>query len=210
MRLSDIMMDIVNKKESFLVIGLVLGLVVGLVSVTYLPASSDDAQTNVKEFYELIVPGSEVEITDVSEESGLFRVTASVDVDGEETIQESFVTRDGKLLSTLDSIVVLDESISQIEKTRNFIDCLYDSDARIYGVLDDNFNPQGAQATAFQLNLLSPTYAPKLFVSCDGNELGKCVSLGITEVPTTVVGNQGERGIKSVEWFTEQTGCKLG
>jgi len=203
-------MDILKKKETLLVVGLVIGIIIGFFLSGFSSTNDAVARDNVKQFYELIAPGSEVEVVSVTKESGLLRVVSKVTIDGEDTFQESFVTIDGKLLSTLDSIVVLEESINQIEKSKNFVDCLYDANVRVYGVLNQDFNPQGAQATALQLNILSSTYAPKLYVNCDGESLQSCLQAGITEVPTVVIGNQGSVGIKNVEWFMEQTGCKIG
>jgi hypothetical protein len=167
-----------------------------------------NVENTVKKFYELALPGSTVEVVSLKEESGLYKVLSKVTTAGTVSYLEAYVTRDGKLLTTADSTILIERSIEQIEKSKNFIECLFNKNLRIFGVLNQTANPQGAQATLIQLNLLGRLYSPKLFISCDGDLVQQCIAAGVTQVPSVVFNNSVEPGIKTVDWFESKTGCK--
>jgi hypothetical protein len=195
----------------YVVLSLILGVVIGFLIPNFIiPIFYKSAvEQKVKKFYELYFPGSQVEIMSSKEESGLFKFLLKIATASGTSYQEAYVSKDGKLLSISDSTILLETSIQQIEKSKNFVDCLYNKGLRIYGVANTTANPQGAQATLLQLNLLG-LYSPKIFVSCDGQLVQQCIDKGITQVPSVVMGNSIEVGIKNIEWFETKTGCKLG
>ncbi len=193
-----------------LVVGFVVGLVASFLVLNYSQAIfKSDVENNVKRFYELIYPDSQVEIVSLKDESGLYKVFVKITTSSGTSYQEVYVTKDGKLLTLSESTVFVESSIEQIEKSKRFVDCLFDKNVRIYGVLNQTENPQGAQATFLQLNLLGRLYSPKLYISCDGGFVQQCLDRGITQVPSAIVGNSIDTGIKTVDWFENKTGCKL-
>jgi hypothetical protein len=91
---------------------------------------------------------------------------------------------------------------------KSFVECLDSKGLKIYGVLNQTENPQGATATLLQLNILG-VYSSKLYVSCDGSFVQNCISAGVTQVPSVVFGGRVEAGVKTIEWFESVTGCKF-
>jgi hypothetical protein len=143
----------------------------------------------------------------LNEQSGVYRILVKINSGGTISYQEGYITKDGKLLSMSDSTILVESSIDQVEKQKDFVNCLYDKGVRIFGV--SNQTTQGGVATIYQLNILGRIYSPKLFVSCDGQFVQQCINAGISQVPSIVLGGNIDPGIKTVEWFQTKTGCKL-
>jgi hypothetical protein len=199
-------------KKHYFALTLIFGIVIGfLVSNFIIPMLyKSAAEQKVKKFYELIFPDSKAEIISLKEESGIYKILVKITSAGTVSYQEAYVTKDGKLLSTSESTILVESSIEQIEKSKNFVDCLFNKGVRIYGVLNQTENQQGAQATLLQLNLLGRFYSPRLYVSCDAELVQQCLDKGITIVPSVVIGKDIEPGVKTIDWFENKTGCKLG
>lgn len=164
-------------------------------------------EREIKSFYELVVPGSTAEVVNLKEDSGVYKILVRVTSAGTVSYQEGYVTKDGKLLSMADSTILVENSVNQIEKQKNFVNCLYDKGVRIFGF--SNQTIPGGPATILQLNILGRIYSPMLFVSCDGQFLQQCINTGISQVPSVVVGGNIEPGVKAIDWFENKTGCKL-
>lgn len=196
-------------KRASLIIGLfLLGIVIGyfVSNFTYFFARAQ-TENKIKTFYELILPGSTAEVMSLKEESGMYRALVKVTSSTGVSYPEVYVTKDGKLLSTLDSTILLETSVKQIEQQKNFVNCLYGKGVRIYGLA--NQTTQGGVATLLQLNVLGRIYSPKLFVSCDDVLVQQCIDAGVYQVPSVVMGNYTEPGVKDINWFESKTGCKL-
>ena len=187
-----------------LIVGIFIGYFAQNVSY-YL--SRPEIEQKVKSFYELISPGTTAEVMSLKEESGVYKLFVKVSSTAGVSYQEVYVTKDGKLLSTADSTILVENSIKQVETQKNFVNCLYDKGVRIYGITNQTI--QGGVATILQLNILGRIYSPKLFVSCDGQLAQQCINAGVSQVPSVIVGNQIEPGVKVIDWFVNKTGCIL-
>lgn len=199
-----------RKRISKLILALVFGIVIGYFISTYSHLFfQSQVEDQVKKFYELVYPESSVNIITLKEESGLYKVFLKIISQQSTSYQEVYISKDGKLLSIADSTILLESSIKQIEKSKNFVDCLFDKDVRIYGVLNQTENLQGAQLTLLQLNQLGRLYSSKLYISCDGDFVQQCSDKGIYQIPAIVVNNTIEVGIKTVDWFENKTGCRF-
>ena len=197
-----------KKKIAILTLVFVLGLLLGYFATNiqyYFFKSS--VEQKIKTFYELLLPGSTAEVMSLNEQNGVYKILVKIDSAGTISYQEGYVTKDGKLLSMSDSTILVESSIDQVEKQKDFANCLYDSGVRIFGI--SNQTTQGGLATVYQLNILGSIYSPKLFVSCDGQFAQQCINAGISEVPSVVIGGNIDPGIKTVDWFQTKTGCKL-
>jgi len=196
------------KKTYFLGLMLILGILVGYF-VSNLPfiLTTQTVEQKVKNFYELALPGTTAEVVNLKEESGVYKALIKMTNPNGINYQEVYVTKDGKLLSPVDSTILVEGSIEQIGKSKNFVDCLYDKGVRIYGL--SNQSTQGGVATTLQLNLLGIIYSPKLFVSCDDQFAQQCINIGVSQVPSVVIGKNIDAGMKTMDWFVNKTGCKL-
>lgn len=191
--------------KSFL-IGLMLGLSVLLIYNFGLPLYQKPKVANdVKKLYELANPGSSVEVTAVNDEGSMYKILLKVSNSQGTNYLEVFTTKDGRFLS--ESVIFVRESITQIEKMKKFVDCLFDRGVRIYGALNiDNQNITAA--TQLQLNILG-RYSSKLYVSCDGELLQQCTNLGLQALPALVYNNTAYYGVFSTDYMEKLTGCKL-
>ncbi|TAL47276.1 hypothetical protein EPN87_03355 [archaeon] len=160
---------------------------------------------NVNALYELSNPGSTAEVISLTEDSGLYKAVVKVTGPSGTSFAEAWVTKDGRYLTQ--SVIFVQDSIRQIETGKNFVDCLHANGLRIYGVT--NQSTQAGVATLMQLNTLG-VYAPKIFVSCDGDLLPNCLTAGITQAPTTVYNNTGYPGVLTISQLANLTSCKQG
>ncbi len=179
----------------FIIIAIVLG---GVGYFAYSKISEGNISSNIKNLYELANPGSTIEITSINGQSGLYKILMKgTDATGT-NYREVYVTKDGKLLT--ENVILVKESISNITRMKDFVDCLYTKDVRIYGLNNQT-------ATLLQLNTLG-RYSVNLYVSCD-NRLQDCANIGLRELPSVVYNNTAYPGVGSLEWFETATGCKL-
>jgi len=192
-----------------IIIGVVLivGIVIGYFVSNFSFGPNLSVEQKVKNFYELALPGTTAEVVNLKEESGVYKALIKMTNPNGINYQEVYVTKDGKLLSPADSTILVEGSIEQIGKSKNFVDCLYDKGVRIYGL--SNQSTQGGVATTLQLNLLGIIYSPKLFVSCDDQFAQQCINIGVSQVPSVVIGKNIDAGMKTMDWFVNKTGCKL-
>jgi hypothetical protein len=174
--------------------------------LTYFSVDIEGLKTNVKNLYELSNPGSVAEVVALTETSGLYHAVIKITIGGNVNYAEAWVTKDGRLLTQ--SVIFVKESVNQMQKLKNFVDCLSDKGLRIYGILNQTASPQGAQATLIQLNILG-LFSPKIFVNCDLN-LQACLNAGISQVPSVVINNRIEPGVKSIPDLEKISGCKFG
>ena len=196
----------VKQKLSIFVAGLVLGLsffVVFNFVLPYLQKSS--VAENVRKLYELALPGSSVSVESISDFGNLYKILLKVSTQQGTNYLEVYASKDGKYVT--ESIIYVKESVQQIEKMKNFIDCLFNKGLRIYGATQTN-NTVINSATLLQLNILG-RYSPKLYVSCDGDNLQACVQIGLQTLPSIVYNNTPYPGVYSAEYLANLTGCKL-
>ena len=174
-------------------------------SITGLASGSKSAES-VKTLYELANPGTSFEVVAVTETSGLYKVLLKSVSSSGTVYSDVYVTKDGKFLSP--SVILVENSTEQILKTKEFIDCLYDRDVRIFGTLNSSLSPQGAATTSLQLQALG-MYSGKIYVSCDGPNLENCIRAGISEVPSVLYNNTLYPGAKDLPWFEQTSRCKF-
>jgi len=184
-------------------IALVLLAVVVLTGLGFVSFSlglpKSEVSKRLKNLYELANPGTEVEVLTISEEGGLYKALLKATGVGGLSYTEVYVTKDGKMLTQ--NIILVEQSIEQIKKLKDFVDCLDGKGVKIYGINNHT-------ATLLQFNILG-IYSAKLYVSCDGALLQNCISANVTQVPSVVFGGRIEPGVKTIEWFEQVTGCKF-
>ena len=185
-------------------VGIALGFTINAftpVKLTGLFIGSSDASSKIKSLYELANPGVSVEVVKLDDVSGIYKVLLkSTDVGGGVNYKEVYMTKDGELLT--ESIISVDQFISQLSRTHNFIDCLADKGIKIAGIANTS-------TTVLQFNVLGGAYASKLYLSCDGDNIQQCVQAGITQVPTAIYQNKGYAGVQSIQFFENLTSCKF-
>jgi len=173
---------------------------VGLGFVSFsLGLPKSEVGKKIKNLYELANPGTTVEILTLTEESGLYKAVLRASGVGGTNYAEVYVSKDGKLLTQ--NVILVEQSIEQIKKLKDFADCLDGKGVKIYGISNHT-------ATLLQFNILG-IYSAKLYVSCDGALVQNCISANVTQVPSVVFGGRIEPGVKTVEWFEQATGCKF-
>ncbi len=160
----------------------------------------------IKDLYEVANPGYKAEIISAIDISGIYKIVLKLSGPSDSTYIETYVTKDGKLLTQ--SVIYAEESLKKIQSLKNFVDCLNQKGLKIYGITNQSYSEEGAYATSLQLNLLG-RYSPIIFVSCDGDRLQTCVNNGITQVPSIVYNGRVYPGVKTVDWIANLTGCKI-
>ena len=196
----------VKQKLSIFIAGLILGLSVFVIFNFALPIfQKSSVAENVRKLYELALPGSSVSVESISDFGNLYKILLKVSTQQGTNYLEVYASKDGKYVT--ESIIYVKESVQQIEKMKNFVDCLFDRGLRIYGATQTN-NTAINSATLLQLNILG-RYSPKLYVSCDGDNLQACVQIGLQALPSVVYNNTAYPGVYSAEYLANLTGCKL-
>jgi hypothetical protein len=139
------------------------------------------------------------EVVSVKEDSGLYKGNMRITpASGQATLQDIYVTKDGNYIS--DRMINVQDYKRQLEREKNFTQCLSDRKVVIAGLAND-------ANTLSQIQILG-TYGYKIFFDCSANQQ-ICQNAGITKAPTTVIGNQTFEGIQPVSFFTQATGCTL-
>lgn len=184
----------------------VVGIAIGVIINNFSPVNltgilSGDVSSKVENLYELVNPGIDVSTVKVEEVSGMYKVLfKAVDVAGGITYREAYITQDGKLLT--ENIIIVESSISQLNRVRSFVDCLDSKNVKIAGITNQT-------ATLLQFNALGGSYATKLYLSCDGELAQQCVNAGIAQVPAVIYEGQGYPGAQSIQFFENLTACKF-
>lgn len=161
---------------------------------------------DVKRLYELANPGITAEVVSIADDSGMYKVGVKLTGTSNSNYGEVWVTKDGRMMTT--SVIFVKDSIAQIQKSKDFVDCLDGRGVRIYGVLNQTTSQQGAAATYQQLNTLG-LYSAKLYVDCDAN-LQACLGANVSYVPSVVFDGKVESGLKDIPMLENLTGCKMG
>ncbi|MBI2545447.1 MAG: hypothetical protein HYW22_02540 [Candidatus Aenigmarchaeota archaeon] len=163
-------------------------------------SSQQTAVQKVKTLYEVTNPGLNVTVSQVEEVSGMYKVLfKATDNAGATSYREAYVTKDGELMS--ESMVLVNQSINQITRIHNFVDCLDNKNVKIFGI--------NQTATILQFNILGGAYATKLYVSCDGNLAQQCVNMGVDTVPSVFYKNKAYPGVQSLDFLQNLTSCAL-
>ena len=186
-------------------IGLIIGLSIFVVYNFLIPLIQKSyVAESVKKLYELAL-GSSVSVEGISDFGNLYKILLKVSTQQAPNYLEVYVTKDGRYVT--ESIVYVKESTQQIEKMKNFVECLFNKGLRIYGATQTN-NTAINSATLLQLNILG-RYSAMLYVSCDGDNLQYCIQIGLQALPSLVYNNTAYPGVYSVEYLANLTGCKL-
>jgi len=174
----------------------------GVISLPSMPSvfgpSRDTIAANVKSLYELANPSAAIQVVTITEQNGMYKIVLKASDETGTTYKEVYATKDGKLIT--ENMILVDESIVQMKKFKDFVDCLDAKGVRIAGISNQT-------ATLLQLNVLG-TYSPKLFVDCASN-IDACIAANVTQVPSVVIGQYIDPGVKNTDWFQRVTGCKL-
>lgn len=195
-----------NKFLFIILLLIVIVVIVGLFTSANLTglftSNNDDVSSKVESLYELTNPGVNVSIVKIDKVSGMYKVLfKAVDVVGGTTYQEVYITQDGELLT--ENMILVDQSIAQLSRIHNFVDCLEGKDVRIAGITNQT-------ATLLQFNVLGGSYATaRLYLSCDGEFAQQCIASNITEVPTVVYQDLRYPGVQTIEFFENLTACKF-
>ncbi|MEM5797224.1 MAG: hypothetical protein QXD72_01720 [Candidatus Aenigmatarchaeota archaeon] len=196
-----------STKRMIGILGIFLvGIILGIIFDTFSPINltslfAPDVSSQVEKLYELINPGIDVSVVKLDQVSGMYKVLfKAVDVAGGVTYREAYITQDGKLMS--ENMILVEQSIAQLNRIRNFVDCLAAKDVRIAGISNQT-------ATLIQFNLLGGSYATKLYLSCDGELAQQCVAANITQVPAVIYQGKGYPGVQSIQFFENLTACKF-
>jgi hypothetical protein len=186
-------------------IGLLIGLVIfGVYDFVFPLVQKSSVAENVRKLYELAL-GSPVSVESVNDFGNLYKILLKVFTQQGPNYLEIYATKDGRYVT--ESIIYVKESTQQIEKMKNFVDCLYNRGLRVYGATQTD-NTAINSATLLQLNILG-RYSPKIYVSCDGDNLQTCIQIGLQALPSIVYNNTAYPGVYSAEYLANLTGCKL-
>jgi hypothetical protein len=193
-----------QKSRERLYLGLIIVLAVALISLTgmqgmLIGGNQQAAEQNVLGLYSVLT-GSNPEIASIKEESGMYKALVKIPSStGDPSYQEIYVTRDGRLLT--DRLVSIEEYKDSLLRSKNFTQCLYDRGVTIVGLSSNNY-------TVMQVQLLGD-FGSRLFFDCSSN-MEVCQQLNISVVPSIIYNNTVYEGLKTVGWFEETTGCKVG
>jgi len=161
--------------------------------------SKDAVAANVKSLYELVYPGVDISVLATTEQNGMYKVVLKAVGSSGTTYPEVYVTKDGRLLT--ENMILVDESISQMRKTRAFVDCLDSKGVRIAVVANQT-------STLLPVTNVLGVYGQKLLFDC-GTNLDACISANVTQVPSVVIGQYIIPGMQTTDWFARVTGCEL-
>lgn len=158
---------------------------------------TDNAATaNVKEIYSILT-GGEVEVMKVVDESGLYKVTVRFnDATGRSTVQDVFVTKDGKFIAG--TVINTNSYKITLTNDKQFAQCLSDKKLLVVGASND-------QASVMQLQILG-TFASSVFFDCVQNQQ-VCQQSGIQSLPTVLYNSQNYTGLYTLRFFENLTGC---
>jgi hypothetical protein len=187
------------------VVGLMIGLVIfGVYNFVMSSMQKSSVAESVRKLYELAL-GSSVSVESINDFGNLYKVLLKVSTPQGPNYLEVYTTKDGRYVT--ESIIYVKESTKQIEKMKNFVDCLFNKGLRVYGATQTNDTAINS-ATLLQLNILG-RYSPKLYVSCDGDNLQTCIQIGLQALPSVVYNNTAYPGVYSAEYLANLTGCKI-
>lgn len=166
----------------------------------------------------LLTPGVTVSLVDYSDEGNVYRVDLEIK-EGDMLLGEipSYVSKDGKfwfpegydmtqsfdqLQPEMDEQVQLEYLPEEIAALESFADCLYDNNFVIYG----------NDACPYCRELISlmggKEVISEIYVDCE-EERELCLEKNITGVPAVFIDNQEYVGPRSLEAFSQETGCIL-
>jgi hypothetical protein len=187
------------------VVGLMIGFIIfGVYNFVLSSMQKSSVAESVRKLYELAL-GSSVSVESINDFGNLYKVLLKVYTPQGPNYLEVYTTKDGRYVT--ESIIYVKESTKQIEKMKSFVDCLFDKGLRVYGATQTNDTAINS-ATLLQLNILG-RYSPKLYVSCDGDNLQTCIQIGLQALPSVVYNNTAYPGVYSAEYLANLTGCKI-
>jgi len=156
--------------------------------------SAEEIKDKVKKYLELSYPNSIIEISAVTEENGLYKVIFKINGN----LGEIYITRDGNYL--MQNPVSVDELISNLEKVKNFIECLKSKGVKFYGIANCTY-------CKLQRQILGAYYY-EIYVPCDiYPEI--CSEKNITAVPAFEIDGTIRYGLMSLDDLSKLTGCSL-
>jgi hypothetical protein len=156
---------------------------------------AEGATSAVKDIYRLIT-GEEAEILNVSEESGLYRITSRFSSATGIVTQDVYITKDGKLITA--NIAKTDEYKKSLQTDKEFVQCLSDKSLIVLGAND--------QASLLQLQVLGQ-FSSRIYFDCSSN-VEICQKIGVESVPSLFYDNVTYPGVQTLSFVEELTGCQ--
>jgi len=186
-------------------IGYVVVIVVLLAAVAFLfmqdtliTGSQSNAVGMVTDVYGIITE-ADVEVLNVEEMSGMYKILLRLKGPQGDTLQEVYVSQDGSLIT--DKIIITEDYKTSLENQKAFVECLKEKQVLMFGQSNE---PNTIQ----QLQLLG-NFAYKIYVDCLGAQLEACQQIGIQAIPSVVYEGKIYEGTRNIEWFESLTGCEF-
>jgi uncharacterized protein YpmB len=188
-----------RKDIIYIVIIIVLVLVIAsmLLQNVITTGSQQQAIDKLKAVYELITE-SNVEVLNVEEVSGMFKVLLRTGGTTGDRIEEVYITKDGRLIT--DKIIVTEDYKTSLEDQKAFAECLKDKGFLVFG--------QSNEPNTIQQLQIIGSFSYKIYVDCVDANLQACQQIGIQEIPTIIYNRMNYTGVKTREWIETLTGCK--
>lgn len=192
---------------AFLLVGLGVGFAVGFFAVSEgFMGTQQKVSEKVLDAYSLANPGANLEVMNVEEANGLYRIRLSTG-QGKGTYQTVYATKDGQMITQ--GLTNLTQYRKQLQNRKDFLGCLRNNSVKIYGALQVN-NTQVKKATAMQIQLLGgANYLNNIYVDCSNN-IKACAQQGVQTLPSVQYNGKVYPGVKQYQWFQKNVGCELG
>lgn len=204
-----------SEEHSKLALGLVAGLAIALVGfLVYsmdVPSnlsgafsagagiSEEQASSVVKDTLSLTNPNSNIEVSSVTEENDLYKVTYKLD--GQ--LQETYLTKNGKFL--VQGLTNISAAQARYTDLNDFVGCLQQKGAVIFGMANNPDTQNLVQA------LGGPNLVSQIYYDCSSNQSRRvCLQNNITRVPSVMYQGQVLQQPQRVSQIEQLTGCKLG
>lgn len=179
----------------------VLILVIGYLLMQPTPAIGNQQAASgvIKQIYDTQFETTS-EVLNVNDTNGVYKMAVRFnDPTGKSTVQDVYVTKDGKLFTN--TLVNSESYLSFLNIEKNFAECLQTKGVRILGQTNDT-------ATLQQLQALG-NYAYKVYVSCDGANEAQCKQIGVTKYPTTVYNSTAYTELYTAAFYVQLTNCTV-
>jgi len=159
-------------------------------------------EKEIVDLYNLLFPQVRFTVENIKSENGMYKVLLK---GTDNSYREVFVSNNGNILT--ETVIYVKQSIESITRMKDFVDCLDSKGVKVYGMIQSN-NTDINQLTLLQLNILG-RYSPKIYFSCEGENLNVCIQKGITSLPAVIYQDKVYEGVKTVDFFSNITGCKV-
>lgn len=196
-------------KLTFLLVGTLVGLLIGMfipggsiLQETFL-SQKDQITRKVVDTYRIANPGSDIEVINIQETDGLYKIFLKT---GPGSYQTVWVSKNGRLLT--ENMAKLQNLRERLKNRKDFLSCLKDRGVKIYGALKTN-NTQIQRTTRLQIQLLGGMdFLDEIYQDCS-DDLQACVQQGVTTLPSVKYKEEFYGGVKQYQWFEENVNCSV-